>query len=190
VVEMGVLGEELRLRSSRRTRVVAADTGIPASRCRSRCWRSSPDRPQNGRDLEGEINRLIANSKPNGQPITLEDGREARCANLIVRQEPRRVKIEEISASMARQYNVSRADLPVVGRTAKRGAPASGWPIVAYLAKTLTLRSLPEIGRRFGGRDTPPLTCMPCAHQDRDLVGRRQRACRGEIEVLKRQLLG
>ncbi|WP_061023937.1 DnaA/Hda family protein [Bradyrhizobium sp. CCH5-F6] len=64
--------------------------------------------------------------------------------------EPRRVKIEDIQRVVARSYNCSRADLMSSRRTANIVRPRQ---VAMYLAKTMTLRSLPEIGRRFGGRD-------------------------------------
>ncbi len=64
--------------------------------------------------------------------------------------EPLKPKIEDIQRVVARQYNVSRSDLLSSRRTADVVRPRQ---VAMYLAKTLTLRSLPEIGRRFGGRD-------------------------------------
>src|SRR5205085_2047810 len=64
----------------------------------------------NGRDLEGAINRLLAHSKLNAQPVTLEMA-EREVRDLIRPQEPKRIKIEDIQRVVARQYNVSRSDL-------------------------------------------------------------------------------
>ena len=102
------------------------------------------------RDLEGANQPpACAFSKLNAQPVTLEMAeREAR--DLIRPQEPKRIKIEDIQRVVARQYNVSRSDLLSSRRTANVVRPRQ---VAMYLAKTLTLRSLPEIGRRFGGRD-------------------------------------
>ena len=75
---------------------------------------------------------------------------EREVRDLIRPQEPKRVKIEDIQRVVARQYNVSRSDLLSSRRTANVVRPRQ---VAMYLAKTLTLRSLPEIGRRFGGRD-------------------------------------
>ncbi len=181
VVEMGVLGEELRLEILK-ARVVAARHLYPGF-----------DVPQqvlafiakivthNGRDLEGALNRLLANSRLNGQPITLEMA-EREVRDLIRPQEPRRVKIEEIQRIVARQYNVSRADLLSSRRTANVVRPRQ---VAMYLAKTLTLRSLPEIGRRFGGRDHT--TVLHAVRKIEHLVGA-DNALAEEIEVLKRQL--
>src|SRR5207249_3333209 len=98
----------------------------------------------NGRDLEGALNRLLAHSKLTAQPVTLEMA-EREVRDLIRPQEPKRVKIEDIQRVVARQYNVSRADLLSSRRTANVVRPRQ---VAMYLAKTLTLRSLPEIGRR------------------------------------------
>ena len=103
----------------------------------------------NGRDLEGAVNRLLAHNKLTGQQVTLEMA-EREMRDLIRPAEPKRVRIEDIQRIVARQYNVSRADLLSSRRTANVVRPRQ---VAMYLAKVLTLRSLPEIGRRFGGRD-------------------------------------
>ncbi|MBV1705064.1 MAG: chromosomal replication initiator protein DnaA, partial [Hyphomicrobiales bacterium] len=71
-------------------------------------------------------------------------------ADLVRTAEPKRVKIEDIQKTVAMQYSVSRADLMSARRNAAVVKPRQ---IAMFLAKELTLRSLPEIGRRFGGRD-------------------------------------
>ena len=135
----------------------------------------------NGRDLEGAVNRLLAHSKLNAQPVTLEMA-EREVRDLIRPQEPKRVKIEDIQRIVARQYNVSRADLLSSRRTANVVRPRQ---VAMYLAKTLTLRSLPEIGRRFGGRDHT--TVLHAVRKIEGLVGN-DMALAEEIEILKRQL--
>jgi chromosomal replication initiator protein len=102
--------------------------------------------------------------------------------DLIRPQEPKRVKIEDIQRIVARQYNVSRADLLSSRRTANVVRPRQ---VAMYLAKTLTLRSLPEIGRRFGGRDHT--TVLHAVRKIEGLVGN-DAMLADEIEVLKRQL--
>ena len=181
VVEMGPLGEELRLEILK-TRVTAA-----------RQYHPSFDVPgpvlayiaksvtHNGRDLEGAINRLLAHNKLTGQPVTMEMA-EREVRDLIRPQEPKRVKIEDIQRIVARQYNVSRADLLSSRRTANVVRPRQ---VAMYLAKTLTLRSLPEIGRRFGGRDHT--TVLHAVRKIEGLVGN-DAMLADEIEVLKRQL--
>ena len=181
VVEMGALGEDLRLEILK-TRVLAA-----------RQYHPSFDVPapvlayiaksvtHNGRDLEGAVNRLLAHNKLTGQPVTMEMA-EREVRDLIRPQEPKRVKIEDIQRIVARQYNVSRADLLSSRRTANVVRPRQ---VAMYLAKTLTLRSLPEIGRRFGGRDHT--TVLHAVRKIEGLVGN-DAMLADEIEVLKRQL--
>ena len=83
---------------------------------------------------------------------------------------------------VARQYNVSRADLLSSRRTANVVRPRQ---VAMYLAKTLTLRSLPEIGRRFGGRDHT--TVLHAVRKIENLVSN-DVSLAEEIEQLKRQL--
>lgn len=181
VVEMAPLGEDLRL-GILRSRVVAART-----------HHVSFDVPQpvleylartithNGRDLEGAINRLLAHSKLNNQPVTLEMA-EHEVRDLIRPSEPKRIKIEDIQRIVARQYNVSRSDLLSSRRTANVVRPRQ---VAMYLAKTLTLRSLPEIGRRFGGRDHT--TVLHAVRKIEGLVSK-DTTLSDEVESLKRQL--
>ncbi len=181
VVEMASLGEELRL-GILKSRVAAART-----------HHASFDVPDpvldylartithNGRDLEGAINRLLAHSKLNSQPVTL-DMAEREVRDLIRPQEPKRIKIEDIQRVVARQYNVSRSDLLSSRRTANVVRPRQ---VAMYLAKTLTLRSLPEIGRRFGGRDHT--TVLHAVRKIEALVAR-DTSLSEEVESLKRQL--
>jgi len=135
----------------------------------------------NGRDLEGAVNRLLAHSKLTGQPVTLEMA-EHEMRDLIRPAEPKRVRIEDIQRVVARQYNVSRADLLSSRRTANVVRPRQ---VAMYLAKVLTLRSLPEIGRRFGGRDHT--TVLHAVRKIEALSGN-DTALAEEIESLKRQL--
>jgi len=181
VVEMGALGEELRLEILK-FRVAAArqyhpgfDVPPPVLAYIARSV------THNGRDLEGAVNRLLAHNKLTGQPVTMEMA-EREVRDLIRPQEPKRVKIEDIQRIVARQYNVSRADLLSSRRTANVVRPRQ---VAMYLAKTLTLRSLPEIGRRFGGRDHT--TVLHAVRKIEGLVGN-DTMLADEIEVLKRQL--
>src|SRR5579885_535943 len=181
VVEMGPLGEELRFEILK-ARVQAArahhpsfDVPLPVLGYIAKTV------THNGRDLEGALNRLLAHNKPTGQSVTLEMA-EREVRDLIRPQEPKRVKIEDIQRVVARQYNVSRSDLLSSRRTANVVRPRQ---VAMYLAKTLTLRSLPEIGRRFGGRDHT--TVLHAVRKIEGLVGN-DMALAEEIEILKRQL--
>jgi chromosomal replication initiator protein len=135
----------------------------------------------NGRDLEGALNRLLHHTTLTRQPITLELA-ERELKDMVRPPELRRVRIEEIQRIVARQYNVSRSDLLSARRTANVVRPRQ---IAMYLAKTLTLRSLPEIGRRFGGRDHT--TVLHAVRKIESLIGN-DTTLAAEIEVLKGQL--
>ncbi len=181
VVEMGSLGEELRLEILT-CRAAAAKQHHPAFDVPTPVLTFiAKTVTHNGRDLEGALNRLLAHSKLTGQPVTLEMA-EREVRDLIRPQEPKRVKIEDIQRVVARQYNVSRADLLSSRRTANVVRPRQ---VAMYLAKTLTLRSLPEIGRRFGGRDHT--TVLHAVRKIENLVST-DGALAEEIELLKRQL--
>jgi chromosomal replication initiator protein len=181
VVEMGSLGEELRFEILK-ARVTAAKLHHPGFDVPSPVLiYIAKTVTHNGRDLEGALNRLLAHSKLTGQPVTLEMA-EREIRDLIRPQEPKRIKIEEIQRIVARQYNVSRADLLSSRRTANVVRPRQ---VAMYLAKLLTLRSLPEIGRRFGGRDHT--TVLHAVRKIENLVNT-DSSLAEEIEILKRQL--
>ena len=149
VVEIGPLDEELRLEILK-TRVAAARAHHPDLEVPPPVLAFiAKNVTHNGRDLDGALNRLVAQNKLTGNAVTMEMAERA-VRDLIRPQEPKRVKIEDIQRTVAHHYNVSRSDLLSSRRTANVVRPRQ---IAMYLAKTLTLRSLPEIGRRFGGRD-------------------------------------
>jgi chromosomal replication initiator protein len=181
VVEMGPLGEELRFEILR-NRVLAARSHHPGFEVPENVVSFiAKSVTHNGRDLEGALNRLLALSKLTGQPMTMEVA-EREVRDLIRPQEPKRVKIEDIQRVVARQYNVSRSDLLSSRRTANVVRPRQ---VAMYLAKTLTLRSLPEIGRRFGGRDHT--TVLHAVRKIENLLGN-DTALADEVDALKRQL--
>jgi chromosomal replication initiator protein len=92
------------------------------------------------------------------------------------------VKIEDIQKLVASHYNVSRADILSSRRTANVVLPRQ---IAMFLSKTLTMRSLPEIGRRFGGRDH---TTVLHAVRKIDALAKQDTVINEEIELLKRTL--
>ncbi len=104
---------------------------------------------ENGRELEGAITRLHATYQLTGEKVTC-DAAENTIGDLIRSKEPKRVKIDDILRIVAKHYGVQRGDLLSSRRNQSIVRPRQ---IGMYLAKTLTSRSLPEIGRRFGGRD-------------------------------------
>ena len=181
VVEIGSLGEELRLEILK-SRIAAACIHHPGFEVPTSVLAFiAKSVTHNGRDLEGAVNRLLAHNKLTGQPVTLEMA-EREMRDLIRPAEPKRVRIEDIQRVVARQYNVSRADLLSSRRTANVVRPRQ---VAMYLAKVLTLRSLPEIGRRFGGRDHT--TVLHAVRKIENLAGN-DSAFADEIETLKRLL--
>jgi chromosomal replication initiator protein len=180
VVEVGSLGEELRLKMLE-SRIAAARVHRPNFEVPTPVLVFiAKSITHNGRDLEGAVNRLLAHDN-SGQPITLETA-EREMRDLIRPAEPKRVRIEDIQRVVARQYNVSRSDLLCSRRTANVVRPRQ---VAMYLAKMLTLRSLPEIGRHFGGRDH---TTVLHAVRKIGALTNNDTAFADEIEVLKRQL--
>jgi chromosomal replication initiator protein len=135
----------------------------------------------NGRDLDGAVHRLVAHTTLTGAPLTIETA-EAAIRDLVRAREPKRVKIEEIQKLVASHYNVTRADILSSRRTANVVLPRQ---IAMFLSKALTMRSLPEIGRRFGGRDH---TTVLHAVRKIDALTKRDAAVSEEIELLKRTL--
>ncbi|MFN6951616.1 MAG: chromosomal replication initiator protein DnaA [Albidovulum sp.] len=102
----------------------------------------------NVRVLEGALTRLFAFASLVGREITLDLTQD--CLSDILRASDRKVSIEEIQRKVAEHYNIRLADM--VGPKRQRTV-ARPRQVAMYLSKTLTTRSLPEIGRRFGGRD-------------------------------------
>jgi chromosomal replication initiator protein len=135
----------------------------------------------NGRDLEGAVNRLLAHTTLTGAPLTVETA-ESAIRDLVRTQDPKRVKIDDIQKLVASHYNISRADILSSRRTANVVRPRQ---IAMYLSKVLTLRSLPEIGRRFGGRDHT--TVLHAVRKIEELAGK-DKGLAEVIELLKRIL--
>lgn len=104
---------------------------------------------ESGRELDGAVNRIYANSQFTSEPITLT-AVEHIIRDLMCSKEPRRIKIDDILRVISRHYGVSRGDILSERRNRSIVLPRQ---VGMYLAKRLTARSLPEIGRRFGGRD-------------------------------------
>jgi chromosomal replication initiation ATPase DnaA len=136
----------------------------------------------NGRDLDGAVNRLLAHALLNGAPLRMETA-ELAIRDLVRTPDPKKVKIEDIQKLVASHFNVSRGDVLSARRTASVVRPRQ---IAMYLSKLLTPRSLPEIGRRFGGRDHTTVL-----HAVRKITGlvTTDGSLSEEIELLKRMLL-
>ena len=102
----------------------------------------------NVRELEGSLNRLLAHANLFGRPITLESTQEV--LHDVLKAHDRRVTIEEIQRKVAEHWSIRLTDMTSARRARSVARPRQ---VAMYLAKQLTSRSLPEIGRRFGNRD-------------------------------------
>ncbi|UCH73666.1 MAG: chromosomal replication initiator protein DnaA [Rhodospirillales bacterium] len=102
----------------------------------------------NVRELEGALNRIVAAASLVGRPVTLESTQEI--LHDLLRASDRRITIEEIQKRVAEHFNIKLAEMSSARRSRAVARPRQ---VAMYLAKQLTSRSLPEIGRKFGGRD-------------------------------------
>jgi chromosomal replication initiator protein len=102
----------------------------------------------NVRELEGALTRITAHATLVGHAVTLESAQEL--LRDLLRANDRRVTIEEIQKRVAEHFNIKLADMQSPRRARQVARPRQ---IAMFLAKQLTTRSLPEIGRKFGGRD-------------------------------------
>lgn len=102
----------------------------------------------NVRELEGALNNVRANTQLTGEPITVESARAALRDLIAVHD--RLISIDNIQKTISDYYNISLSDLLSKSRSRSIARPRQ---IAMSLAKELTEKSLPEIGRAFGGRD-------------------------------------
>ncbi|WES32199.1 chromosomal replication initiator protein DnaA [Varunaivibrio sulfuroxidans] len=102
----------------------------------------------NVRELEGALNRVAAHAQLVGRSISLESAQDV--LHDLIRANDRRVTIEEIQKRVSAHFNIRTSDMHSARRARSVARPRQ---VAMYLAKQLTSRSLPEIGRKFGGRD-------------------------------------
>ena len=129
---------------------------------------------ESGRELEGAVHRLRASYQLTDEPVTLETA-EQIVRDLMRGAEPRRVRIDDILRTVSKHYGVNRGDLLSGRRNRSIVRPRQ---IGMYLAKLLTSRSLPEIGRQV--RQSRPHHRAARDPQDRAVDERRQSAPRGD----------
>ena len=136
----------------------------------------------NVRVLEGALTRLFAFASLVGREITLELAQD--CLADILRASDRKLTIEEIQRKVAEHYNIRLSDLIGPKRLRNIARPRQ---VAMYLAKQLTSRSLPEIGRRFGGRDHT--TIMHGVRKIEELMSTDSQLS-DDMQLLKRLLQG
>ncbi len=134
----------------------------------------------NVRELEGALNRVVAHAQLVGRDITLETTQEV--LQDLLRAHDRRVTIEEIQKQVAAHFNIRISDMGSARRARSVARPRQ---IAMYLAKQLTSRSLPEIGRKFGGRDHT--TVMHAVRKVEELTAK-DSAFAEDVELLRRML--
>jgi chromosomal replication initiator protein len=134
----------------------------------------------NVRELEGALNRLIAHANLFGRTISLESTQEV--LHDILKAHDRRVTIEEIQRKVAEHWNIRLSDMSSARRARNVARPRQ---VAMYLAKQLTSRSLPEIGRKFGNRDHT--TVMHAVQRVTELMAR-DAAFAEDVELMRRML--
>ncbi len=136
----------------------------------------------NIRELEGALNRIVAHADVSKQEITLESTQDV--LQDLLRAHDRRITIDEIQRKVAEHYNLRLSDMHSARRARNVARPRQ---VAMYLSKILTARSLPEIGRKFGGRDHT--TVMHAIRKVEELMGDDAQIAQ-DVEVVRRALTG
>lgn len=182
VTEIGAFDEDLRMKVLER-RVAEKKLTDPSFELSREIMEMLAQRlTENGRELEGAVNRLHQTWQHVRGTLTPD------IAETVIRDlvhsggDQRRIKIEDILRVVSRHFGVSKGDL-----LSQRRHRSVVWPrqIGMYLAKQLTARSLPEIGRRFGNRDHT--TVLHAIRKIEGELNGNQRL-RDELEDLKKML--
>jgi len=134
----------------------------------------------NVRELEGALNRVVAHATLVGGSVTLESTQEV--LHDILRANDRRITIEDIQKKVAAHFNIKVSDMHSARRSVAIARPRQ---IAMYLAKKLTTKSLPEIGRKFGGKDH---TTVMHAVKRIDELARADKEFADDVELLMRML--
>ncbi len=134
----------------------------------------------NIRELEGALNRVVAHATLVGRDITIDTTQEV--LRDLLRANDRRVNVEDIQRTVAGHYNIKVSDMHSARRSVAVARPRQ---IAMYLSKQLTAKSLPEIGRKFGGKDHT--TVMHAIKRVEELSSK-DHEIREDIELLNRML--
>jgi chromosomal replication initiator protein len=134
------------------------------------------------RELEGAMNRIVHQASLVAKPISIEMAQEV--LKDLLRANDRRVTIEEIQKAVVEHYSIRMADMTSARRSRAVARPRQ---VAMYLAKQMTPRSLPEIGKKFGGRDH---TTVMHAVRQIERLSSEDRSIAEDLESLKRKLQG
>ena len=102
----------------------------------------------NVREMEGALNRLAVHASLQDSDITVDLVKDV--LKDLLRTNSRKITIDEIQKKVVEHYNIKLSDMHSPRRSRSVARPRQ---VAMYLAKSITTRSLPEIGRKFGGRD-------------------------------------
>ena len=102
----------------------------------------------NVREMEGALNRLAVHASLQESEITVDLVKDV--LKDLLRTNSRKITIDEIQKKVVEHYNIKLSDMHSPRRSRSVARPRQ---VAMYLAKSITTRSLPEIGRKFGGRD-------------------------------------
>jgi chromosomal replication initiator protein len=134
----------------------------------------------NVRELEGALNRLVAHANLFDRPLTLETAHEV--LHDVLRAYDRRVTIQEIQKQVAAHWNIRVSEMSSARRSRNIARPRQ---VAMFLAKQLTSKSLPDIGRHFGDRDHT--TVMHAVARVTELIAK-DNAFAEDVELLRRML--
>ncbi len=134
----------------------------------------------NVRELEGALTRLVAHAQLVGGSLTLETAQDL--LQDLLRAHDRRLTMEEIQKRVAEHFKIRVSDMSSARRSRAVARPRQ---VAMFLSKQLTSRSLPEIGRAFGGRDHT--TVMHAVRKVEELV-KADTAFAEDVELLTRML--
>lgn len=136
----------------------------------------------NIRELEGALNRIVAHADVAKAEITLESTQDV--LSDLLRSHDRRITIDEIQRKVAEHYNIRLTDMHSARRSRNVARPRQ---VAMFLSKQLTARSLPEIGRKFGGRDHT--TVMHAVRKIEEL-STEDPSFAQDVDVIRRALTG
>jgi chromosomal replication initiator protein len=134
----------------------------------------------NVRELEGALNRLVAHANLFNRQLTMETAHEV--LHDVLKAFDRKVSIQEIQKRVAEHYNIRITEMSSARRARNIARPRQ---IAMYLAKQLTSKSLPDIGRNFGDRDHT--TVMHAVSRVTELMSQ-DAAFADDVELLRRML--
>ena len=135
----------------------------------------------NVRELEGAMNRLLAYAQFLGKPVTLDLANDV-LRDMLRSSDRRVITIDKIQQTVATHFKIRLAEMSSGRRARSVARPRQ---VAMYLSKQLTSRSLPEIGRKFGGRDHT--TVMHACRKVEEL-SEQDTGFREDVELLRRTL--